>query len=143
MDGIEYIFCSGDGLTETWVTPADLDLDSDGVLDAVALDFDGDGLRDDALWDRDGDGYADVVIVNGGTDWYTDPAGDGTWSGYREDGSAFAGGPTVVADPAPGILVDTDADGILDTALTDTDGDGLLDSATARADWSGWAAPPR
>lgn len=193
MDGIEYIFGSGDGAYETWTTPADLDLDADGVLDAVVLDFDGDGLRDDALWDSDLDGVADMVAVDlepsaaagdplvgdplagdtpavdGRTQWHTDPAGDGTWSGYQvaeqipapepvprqpgptEPGTPAirAGSPTVVADPAPGVLVDANGDGILDTALSDADGDGLLDTASPAdvrlraGDWSAWGVTRR
>lgn len=172
MEGIEYIFGLGDGEVETWVTPAGLDLDGDGVLDAVALDFDGDGLFDDALWDCDGDGAADRAVLDvgpgrsgpegrlhDGSEWYADPGGDGTWSEYRIGGldlpadpepvAPQAASPVVVADPKPTIVVDTDGDGLLDTGLTDSDGDGLLDTVSAAgaspyADgWWGWAARPR
>ncbi len=168
MDGIEYSFGVGDGQVDTWLTPAGLDLDGDGVLDAVALDFDGDGLIDDAMWDSDGDGVADTTVIDvteldadggGFANWYTDPVGDGTWSGYRVGGlevapampeAASAGSvtaPVVVAEPAPAVLVDTNRDGILDTSLTDTDGDGLLDTTTAASvrqlagDLSQWGGP--
>ena len=65
------------------------------------------------------------------------------------DTPGSAGAPIVVADPAPGILVDTDGDGILDTGLTDSDGDGVLDTANAAGirlragDWWEWGVTQR
>ncbi|WP_024793004.1 hypothetical protein [Tomitella biformata] len=156
MDGIEYIFGTGDGHVDTWATPADIDVNGDGLLDAVALDFDGDGLFDDALWDTDGDGVADTVAVDfragGGAGWYTDPDADGTWSDYRAGGAEpveaaapeLPTAPVVVAEPVPTLVVDTDGDGILDTGLTDRDGDGRLDTASPASirlragDWWEW-----
>ena len=61
---IEYVFGPGDGMLSRWSSPADLDLDSDGTPDAVAVDFDGDGRADDALWDVDGDGRADIAALD-------------------------------------------------------------------------------
>ena len=82
MDGLEYFFGTGDGTLSTWHSPADLDLDHDGTLDAVALDFDGDGLRDDAMWDTDADGVADRAMLDLDDD------------GIAETGSAYAVGVT-------------------------------------------------
>ncbi len=87
LGGIEYIFGTGDGLVTHWSTPADLDLDGDGVLDAVVLDFDGDGLIDDALWDSDGDGAADIMVLN----FWTVDFGEGGDLPGRSQGPSAAG----------------------------------------------------
>ena len=68
-----------------WERGPDLDLDGDGLLDAVGLDFDGDGLADDALADLDGDGIAehavlDIVDVSGTGERYFTDDGTGTWA---------------------------------------------------------------
>lgn len=83
---ITYAFGTGDGELTEWISPADLDADGDGAVDAVLLDFDGDGLIDDAMWDADGDGAADTVRLDTteGADaaerWFLDGAEDGTWA---------------------------------------------------------------
>ena len=83
MDGLEYWFGTGDGATTTWTSPADLDIDADGGLDAVRLDFDGDGLVDDAMWDSDGDGSADHAVLDVGAPearYFVDPTRNGLWA---------------------------------------------------------------
>ena len=56
----------------------DIDVDGDGLLDAVGLDVDGDGSVDDALADLDGDGVADHAVLDG-LNYFTDD-GSGTWA---------------------------------------------------------------
>ena len=136
MDGvIEYVFGSGDGHTSTWRSAADLDLDSDGVLDAVSLDFDGDGLADDAMWDTDADGVADRSILDLDDDGVPETGfadgGSGLWE--RAVDSPPLDRPTPERTeselPAPGeSVLDTDGDGTPDTVLTDSDGDGYADT---------------
>ncbi len=59
-------FCLGaeDGSATIYTADPTLDLDDDGLLDAVGLDFDGDGRLDDALADLDGDGLADHAVLD-------------------------------------------------------------------------------
>ncbi|WP_132992606.1 hypothetical protein [Gordonia zhaorongruii] len=128
---IEYGFGTGDDELSTWRSPADLDLDGDGVLDAVALDFDGDDRTDDAMWDSDGDGAADRSVLDLDDDGVRE-------SGFVDDGSGLwarvAGAPTDSdrGEPAPTTphesVLDTDGDGTADTVLADTDGDGYADT---------------
>lgn len=82
---IEYLFGTGDGVTTTWTSPADVDVDANGTPDAVLLDFDGDGSRDDAMWDSDGDALADAVIL----DVDVEVEGD---AGRGDEGSGAGGG---------------------------------------------------
>ncbi|GAA4485029.1 hypothetical protein GCM10023094_39350 [Rhodococcus olei] len=157
MDLVEYGFGTGTGDPHVWVSEADLDLGEPGRMDAVALDFDGDGWADDALWDSDGDARADVSVLDVGSGrarYFTDPGGAGTWAvecpappgaaapglvDLRGDGSAddaVVGSDrdhrtdAVLAPTDSGfeLLVDTDADGVLDLRLVDADGDGRLDT---------------
>ncbi|MGO3325624.1 hypothetical protein [Gordonia sp. (in: high G+C Gram-positive bacteria)] len=130
MDGvIEYVFGAGDGSTSTWLSAADLDLDGDGVMDAVSLDFDGDGIADDAMADTDADGVADRSALDldddGVPEIYFSDDGSGLW----ERGVDRPAEPS--ASPAPRTagesVLDTDGDGVADTVLIDTDGDGFAD----------------
>lgn len=142
MDGvIEYVFGAGDGPTSTWRSAADLDLNSDGVADAVSLDFDGDGLADDAMFDTDADGVADRSVLDldddGVPETYFADGGSGVWERAVDQ----AGPPTrprtaqpepVTPEPTqvrPGeSVLDTDGDGADDTVLIDTDSDGYADA---------------
>ena len=132
METIEYFFGTGEGEPTSWHSPADLDLDSDGHLDAVALDFDGDGLIDDAMWDSDGDGVADRSVL--------DLDDDGTPEAVFADGGRGLWEKPMPADlspaepgPATGRLdVDHDGDGRPDEVLEDLDGDGFADRASPR-----------
>jgi hypothetical protein len=137
---MEYCLGDGDGSATIWDRGPDLDLNGDGILDAVGLDFDGDGLADDALADLDGDGIADhmVLDVDGPAERYFTDDGSGTW--------------TVVADPSArpatalrwlgldgvehtgGPMADLDGDGKPDVRLLDTDGNGLADRAITVGD---------
>lgn len=135
VDSLEYFFGTGDGALSTWHSPADLDLDGDGVPDAVALDFDGDGLIDDAMWDTDGDGIADRVVLDldddgiGGT-VFAD-GGLGLWEQPRTDPPIPVAG-RGAADALPRRLpIDVDGDGVADQVLEDTDGDGFADGVSS------------
>jgi len=143
MDGLEYFFGTGDGPLTTWHSPADLDLDGDGALDAVALDFDGDGLVDDAMADTDGDGRADRAVLDldddgrpetaftdGGRGLWEQPAGGPDGHRPGEDGAAAgtsADGPDEAAPAIGRLEVDSDGDGVPDQVLEDLDGDGYAD----------------
>ena len=142
MDGvIEYGFGTGDEMS-SWRSPADLDLDGDGVLDAVALDFDGDGLIDDAMWDTDADGVADRSVLDLDDDGVPETqfadGGSGLWE-RPVDGSAGTRESEPDAQkpdaqkPAESVL-DTDGDGEPDTVLIDTDGDGYADAHRSAGD---------
>ncbi|WOC12259.1 hypothetical protein [Gordonia sp. MP11Mi] len=143
MDGvIEYGFGTGDDEMSSWRSPADLDFDGDGAMDAVALDFDGDGLVDDAMWDVDGDGVADRSVL--------DLDDDGIPETQFADGGSGLWERPVGPPPAPRELepsepqaresdlresvLDTDGDGEPDTALIDTDGDGYADAHRSAGD---------
>lgn len=137
MDALEYFFGTGDGAVSTWHSPADLDLNGDGILDAVALDFDGDGLIDDAMWDTDGDGVADRVALDLDDDGIAEQVfadgGAGLWERPVNDQPRAAGEPDR-AGSSPGRLeVDDDGDGLPDQVLEDTDGDGYADRAVRPA----------
>ncbi|MFD4369284.1 hypothetical protein [Rhodococcus sp. NPDC058521] len=84
MDPLEYSFGAGVDAPTTWTSLTDLSVGAGGSLDAVRLDFDGDGLLDDAMWDFDGDGVADHSVLDiddqDEVRFFTDVAGDGTWS---------------------------------------------------------------
>lgn len=151
---VAYTFGTGDGNTTTWQDPADLDLDADGLPDAIALDFDGDGRVDDAMWDSDGDGTVDTALLDldddGAADHgYTDPTGLGTWNGR---GAPLPGvGPASTlnwTDPAGGrhrapadrdatAWVDFDADGDPDELARDLDRDGTAEQVLADTDRDG------
>lgn len=157
--GIAYSFGTGHDPPTGWTSPADVDLDGDGVLDGVALDFDGDGRVDDALWDSDGDGVADRSVLDLDDDGtpehaYRDPAGLGTWTE-----PATAPSPAAAPDPAAAPSPDPatpherspgnppgaaelkwhDTAGVAHTSTIsiDSDGDGRADVATVDADRDG------
>lgn len=125
---IEYFFGIGDGALQRWTSPADLDLNGDGILDAVALDFDGDGLLDDAMWDSDGDGVADLAVLDLDDDGTPEAqfadGGRGLWEVAR---GTVEPGPGERGSPGRDVL-DTDGDGVGDLVLLDTDGDGYADA---------------
>ncbi|MCF8609078.1 hypothetical protein L5G28_02725 [Gordonia sp. HY285] len=137
MDGvIEYGFGTGDEMS-SWRSPADLDLDGDSVLDAVALDFDGDGLVDDAMWDTDGDGVADRSVLDLDDDGVPETqfadGGSGLWE-RPVDGSAGPRESEPDAQKPDESVLDTDGDGEPDTVLIDTDGDGYADAHRSAGD---------
>lgn len=123
-------YCMGDGLGDAAVWPGEptLDVDADGVLDAIGLDFDGDGRPDDALADLDGDGHADhlVLDVGAGEARFTDD-GSGTWAVAAQRGAALRWFGLDGVEATGGPLVDFDGDGQADDRLLDHDRDGLAD----------------
>ncbi|MGB5796200.1 MAG: pullulanase [Mycolicibacter algericus] len=133
---MDYCLGDGDGAATMWSGPPDLDLDGDGVADAIALDFDGDGLQDDALVDLDGDGVADHLMLDLDDDGapeasFTDD-GSGTWGHGVAAGSADRSGGLRWsglddAEHIGGPLVDFDGDGRINDRLLDSDGDGRAD----------------
>ncbi|EHI11350.1 hypothetical protein [Mycolicibacterium thermoresistibile] len=133
-------FCLGaeDGSATIYTADPTLDLDDDGLLDAVGLDFDGDGRLDDALADLDGDGLADHAVLDLDDDDVPETAftddGTGSWAlgvagapmrWLGPDGVEHTGGP----------LVDFDGDGEIDDRLLDLDGDGSADMVLGR-EWA-------
>ena len=129
---MDYCLNAGDGSASMWTGHPDIDLDGDGVFDAVRLDVDGDGLFDDAMGDADGDGVGDYTVLDADDDGmpearFTDD-GSGTWS---LSGTA-PGGPMrwlgLDGVTHTGAVGDVDGDGLADR-LIDTDRDGLADRA--------------
>lgn len=115
----------GDGIADA----IDLDLDNDGIPDAVegSSDADGDGLPNLADRDSDNDGIPDVV-EGGGRDvdgnGIVDDLADANSNGLADIYEPAAGG---TALPLP----DTDGDGMSDYIDVDSDGDGLSDAYEA------------
>jgi hypothetical protein len=161
---MDYCLGSGDDGASIWSAAFDVDVDHDGVFDAVRLDLDGDGERDDALADLDDDGMADHAVLDfeSGSQWFTDD-GTGTWGvpadrgaplrWFSLDGVRGTGGPELDFD-GDGVadqLVDVDADGLADRVLcgngsggfgvgyVDIDGDGDWDVRLVDADGDGAA----
>lgn len=133
---MDYCLGDGDGAATMWSGPPDLDLDGDGLADAIGLDFDGDGLRDDALVDLDGDGVADHLLLDLDDDGTPEASfaddGSGTWghgvaaaSADRSGGLRWMGLDEVEHTGGP--LVDFDGDGRINDLLLDADGDGRAD----------------
>lgn len=124
-------YCLGDGAggADIWSAEPTVDIDGDGVLDAIGLDLNGDARVDDALADLDGDGLADHAVHgrDGPAPAYFTDDGSGTWAvavdragqlrWFGLDGVESTGGP----------LVDFDGDGHGEERLLDADGDGLAD----------------
>jgi hypothetical protein len=139
---MDYCLGAGDGTAAMHSASPDVDLDGDGVLDAITLDFDGDGLRDDVLADLDADGLADhAVLDHAGSEaaWFTDD-GTGTWA----VAAPAVGGPALRWHTLDGVehtggpLVDFDGDGAADDRLLDSDGDGVADRVVADDRGTGW-----
>lgn len=165
---MDYCFGTGDGSVTAWDEPPNVDMDGDGVLDAVRLDFDGDGLFDDVMWDSDGDGSADHAVLDLDNDgvpeaYFTDN-GLGTWAFHVErsgaitwfglDGVEHHGEPfDIDGDGNPEQVVDADGNGIAERAFktgdsgtsvfADTDGDGRWDVELLDADGDGTADSAR
>jgi hypothetical protein len=154
---IEYVFGSGNGHTNTYISVADLTLGT-GLPDAVRLDFDGDGLIDDALWDRDGDGRAECSGLDLDDDgrpeaWFTDD-GSGVWADPTTPTTPVT--PTTPITPTPDVAsqtptpdrtFDSDSDGREDIAVSrsggrlyiDTDADERFDQVLIDSDLDGVA----
>ncbi len=165
---MDYCLGGGDGVVTAWEAPPNVDLDGDGVLDAVRLDFDGDGLFDDVMWDADGDGSADHSVLDVDNDgrpeaYFTDD-GLGTWAFHVErsgsiswfglDGVEHPGGAADIdADGRPEQLLDVDGDGDAERAFrtgesgssvyADTTGDGRWDVELIDGDGDGIADAAR
>ncbi|MCG5434129.1 pullulanase [Mycobacterium sp. MYCO198283] len=162
---MEYCLGGDDGVSVLAGTP-DLDVDRNGVLDAVRLDLDHDGRIDDALADLDGDGLADHAVLDvddtGPPEVFFTDDGSGTWSvavdrggrlrWFSLDGAEQTGGPVVDFDgdgETDDTLVDSDADGLADrvlcadpggtTGYVDTDADGAMDLRLVDRDGDGAA----
>ncbi len=141
---MEYCLGDGDGSATMWTSQPDIDLNGDGVFDAVGLDFDGDGLLDDAMADLDADGVADHLVRDhsAAAAYFTDD-GTGTWAVSLDRAGPGPQSPARAGDHAAGLrwfgldgvehsggaVVDVDADGQADDRLLDIDGDGLADRA--------------
>jgi hypothetical protein len=127
---MEYCLGDADGSATMWTADPTIDVDGDGVLDAVGLDFDGDGLLDDAMADLDGDGVADHAVVDqaSGATFFTDD-GTGTWAVSVDRGGQLRWFGLDGVEHTGGPLVDIDGDGQGDDRLTDIDGNGLADRA--------------
>ncbi|BBZ36555.1 pullulanase [Mycolicibacterium confluentis] len=148
---MDYCLGAGDGTASMFSGAPDVDLDGDGVLDAVALDFDGDGLHDDVLADLDADGIADHAVLDHAApdaEWFTDD-GSGTWAVAATAAGSGAATPSSTGSAlrwqsldgvelTGGPLVDFDADGEVDDRLLDSDGDGLADRVIAEDRSSGY-----
>ncbi|WP_207843484.1 hypothetical protein [Williamsia soli] len=148
---IEYVFGSGNGTTQSWISPPDLTL-GPGGLDAVRIDFDGDGRLDDAMWDRDADGRADCSVLDLDDDgrldaWFTDD-GSGVWGqeieqGEQEqrDGDLGWSDPTGEQHTSPATTdlhgscasVDVAGDSGTDDRVCDRDSDGLAEIVLMRS----------
>ncbi|MBR1482753.1 MAG: hypothetical protein IJ598_07265 [Ruminococcus sp.] len=106
----------GDGIVDAM--PFEVDMDGDGVADGIGLDFDGDGSIDYLGMDTDGDGTIDEFedLTNTAAD---DMSTSMDYTGVDLDGDG-------VID-AMGHEVDLDGDGVFDGIGMDTNGDGVDD----------------
>ncbi|MGW0160275.1 pullulanase [Mycobacterium sp. NPDC003323] len=157
---MDYCLSDGAGGADIWSAEPTLDIDGDGVLDAIGLDLDADGHPDDALADLDGTGLADHAVHgrDGPAPAYFTDDGSGTWAvaidragqlrWFGLDGVEAFGGPMVDFDgdgTAGERLLDIDADGLADRVLgagiahADTDGDGRWDVRLTDPDGDGSA----
>ncbi len=116
-----FVDSDGDGVPDA----QDLDLDNDGIPNALdgSDDTDGDGLPNLADLDSDGDGIPDLVEAGG-----TDANGDGVVDNFVD---VNHNGLSDQYEPALGghalVLADTDGDGIDNHRDLDSDGDGISD----------------
>ena len=111
----------GDGVSNA----QDLDLDNDGIPNALdgSDDTDGDGLPNLADLDSDGDGVSDIVEAGG-----SDSNGDGQVDNFvdtNHTGLSDPFEPTVGGHALP--LPDSDHDGVDNHRDLDSDGDGISD----------------
>lgn len=157
---MDYCLGDGSGGAAMWSADPTIDVDGDGILDALPLDLDGDGRPDDALADLDASGLADHAVHDrdGPEPVYFTDDGGGTWavaidrSGqlrwFGLDGVESFGGPVVDFDGEGATddrLLDIDADGLADrvlaggSAYADRDGDGSWDVQLTDADGDGAA----
>ncbi len=161
LNGMDYCLSDGAGGADIYSADPTLDIDGDGILDAIGLDLDADGHADDALADLDGpDGLADHAVhgLDGPAPVYFTDDGAGTWAvavdragqlrWFGPDGTESFGGPMVDfdGDGIPGErLLDVDADGLADRVLgagqahADRDGDGSWDVRLTDVDGDGTA----
>lgn len=123
----------------------DPDSDGDGVPDALEAganpsspsDTDGDGQPDYLDTDSDNDGISDTVESNAsGTDTDNDDIDDA----FDVDQLGGADADNDGVDDAA-VLPDTDGDGTADLRDVDSDGDGLTDSAEGTVDTDGDSVP--
>jgi large repetitive protein len=111
----------GDGVSDT----ADLDLDNDGIPNALdgSDDADGDGLPNLADLDSDGDGVSDIVEAGGSDsngDGQVDNIVDTNQNGLSDQFESGLGGHALP-------LADSDNDGVDNHRDLDSDGDGISD----------------
>jgi hypothetical protein len=126
VDGAPLVFGTftdrdGDGTADT----QDLDLDNDGIPNALdgSDDADGDGLPNLSDLDSDGDGVSDLVEAGGtdsNADGLTDNFVDTNHNGLSDSVEPTSGGRAL---PLP----DSDGDGVDNHRDLDSDGDGISD----------------
>jgi hypothetical protein len=126
VDGAPLVFGTfvdrdGDGVADS----LDLDIDNDGIPNALdgSDDPDGDGLPNLADLDSDGDGVADLVEAGG-----PDSNGDGQVDNFvdtNQNGISDQFEPTLGGHALP--LPDSDGDGVDNHRDLDSDGDGISD----------------
>ncbi len=135
---MEYCLAGDDGTAAMWNGRPDLDLNSDGRLDAIGLDFDGDGMHDDALADFDGDGVADHAVLDldddGTPESYFTDDGSGTWAVAVDRGGQLRWFGLDGVEHTGGPLVDFDGNGDVSDRLLDTDGNGVADRVLCPGD---------
>jgi len=118
----------------------DLDSDNDGIPDSVegTGDSDGDGTPDYLDLDSDNDGIPDSV-ESGVTG--VDSDGDGLDDAFDVDSTGGTDADNNGIDDALEAGVDTDGDGIPDSADNDSDGDGIPDAVEGNGDADGDGVP--
>jgi len=121
----------GDGIPDRFDVDqtGGVDANRDGIDDAALPDTDGDGLSDLVDTDQDNDGMPDILESGA---YGFDSDGDGIDDRWDADtpGNADANGDGIADDAR---LLDTDNDGIPDTADLDSDNDGVSDRAEGGA----------
>ena len=111
------------------------DTDGDGIPDGADADVDGDGIIDNGT-DTDGDGINDENDVDVDGDGINDNGTDGDGDGINDENDTVDDTADVDGDGLPDALDpnnnnhDTDGDGIPDGADADVDGDGIIDNGT-------------